>query len=241
MYVSESGKTAKKIISNREQQLFLSSKINKLSLSIKDTHLEACISQLYQELQRAGITFKPKTYLSDEWGCPNKVPIIGIPFYLASPKLSYIIGQLTNIEISSDEEIMMLLRHEAGHTVNYAYHLYRKPKWNLLFGKFSQPYKSNYTPIPFSTEFVSHVSGWYAQRHPDDDFAETFAVWLTPNSKWKQQYANTPALAKLFYVDQMIQKYGQQPPDITDGKLDKPIQKITLTLDEWIKKRKSTT
>ena len=25
-----------------------------------------------------------------------------------------------------------------------------------------------------------HLDPWYAQSHPDEDFAETFAVWLTP-------------------------------------------------------------
>jgi hypothetical protein len=81
------------------------------------------------------------------------------------------------------------------------------------------------------------LPGWYAQRHPDDDFAETFAVWLTPNSEWKKRYSNTPALVKLLYVDEMVRRYGQQTPDITDGKLDVPVQEITMTLNEWIKKR----
>jgi hypothetical protein len=224
-------------ISDSERRKLLSSKISELQLTIKDTRLEAFVAQLYQELERAGISFKPKTYLTDEWGCPNRVPVIGIPFYLVNSKLSDLIRQLSGIDVKNDEEIMMVLRHEAGHTFNYAYYLYRKSEWRRLFGRFSEPYKANYQPVPFSTKFVQHLPGWYAQRHPDDDFAETFAVWLTPNSEWKKRYSNTPALVKLLYVDEMVRRYGQQTPDITDGKLDVPVQEITMTLNEWIKKR----
>jgi hypothetical protein len=238
MSVSESGEAANKINLDREQRKLLSSKISELPLNLKDARLEAFIVQLYQELEKAGISFKPKTYLSDEWGCPNRVPVIGIPFYLANPKLSSLISQLSGIGVKDGEGVIMILRHEAGHAFNYAYHLYRKSEWRLLFGRFSQPYKANYNVIPFSTKFVNHLPEWYAQRHPDDDFAETFAVWLTPNSKWQKQYSNTPALAKLLYVDKMARRYGQQSPDITDGKLDMPVQEITMTLDEWIKKRR---
>ena len=33
-------------------------------------------------------------------------------------------------------------------------------------------------------EFV----GAYAASHPEEDFAETFAVWLTPRSNWRQSF-----------------------------------------------------
>jgi len=240
MKISEFGEAANNTISDKEQRKLLSSKISELPLTIKDTRLEASVAQLYQELERAGISFKPKTYLSNEWGCPNRVPVIGIPFYLVNQKLSNLKHQLTGIMAKNDERVIMVLRHEAGHAFNYAYHLYKNSEWRLLFGRFSQPYKANYTPVPFSAKFVQHLPGWYAQRHPDDDFAETFAIWLTPNSEWQKQYSNTPALAKLLYVDKMVRRYGQQPPDITDGKLDMPVQEITMTLNEWIKRRRRT-
>jgi hypothetical protein len=230
-------KTNEKII-NKEQRELLLRKISELSLTIKGTHLETLIVQLYQELDNAGIIFKPKSYLTDGWGCPNRVPIIGIPFYLADPKLCSLLSQLTDIKIEDDAEVMMFLRHEAGHAFNYAYRLYRKPEWHQLFGRFSQPYKDDYKPVPSSTKFVCHFPRCYAQKHPDDDFAETFAIWLTPNSEWQKRYNDTPALAKLLYVDKMARKYGQQMPVITDGKLHMPVQKMTMTLDKWFKKRK---
>lgn len=240
MSLSEFREDAPKIILDEKRRELLSSRISELPLTIEDTCLEVFVNHLYQELERTGISFKPKTYLTDEWGCPDRVPVIGIPFYLADQELAGLVCQLTHVEIKNDVEVMMILRHEAGHAFNYAYHLYRKLEWRVLFGRFSQSYKADYKPIPFSAEFVHHLSGWYAQKHPDDDFAETFAVWLTPNSEWRKEYSNTPALAKLMYVDRMARKYGHQSPDITDGKLDMPLQEMKITLDEWIKKRITT-
>jgi hypothetical protein len=226
-------KTARKQVLNREQKGLLSWRISDLSLKIKGTRLEALISELYQELEKAGISFKPKTYLADDWGCPNGVPVIGIPFYLANPELSKLESELTGIEAEDEAEVMMSLRHEAGHAFNYAYSLFRKPEWRQLFGRFSQPYQDNYKPVPFSAKFVRHLPGWYAQKHPDEDFAETFAVWLTPGSDWQKQYADTPALAKLMYVDKVVRKYGQKPPTVGDEKLDTPVKELTMTLDRW--------
>ena len=240
MSKSEFRETIKDII-GREQRELLLRKISELPLTIKGTRLEAYVLQLYQELERAGIAFKPKTYLTDGWGCPNRVPMIGIPFYLADPKLCSLQGQLTGIEVEDDAEVMMMyLRHEAGHAFNYAYHFYRKPEWRQLFGLFSQTYKDDYKQVPFSIRFVRYTPGWYAQKHPDDDFAETFAVWLKPNSEWRKQYIDTPALAKLLYVDQMARKYGRQSPVITDGKLDMPVQEMTMTMGKWFEKCRDT-
>jgi hypothetical protein len=147
---------------------------------------------------------------------------------------------LTGIEAEDEAEVMMYLRHEAGHAFNYAYRLYRKPKWRQLFGRFSQPYQENYQPVPFSAKFVRHIPGWYAQKHPDDDFAETFAVWLTPGSDWQKQYADSPALVKLMYVDKIVRKFGQKPPVVTDEKLDTPVQELTMTLDRWYETGRDT-
>ncbi len=232
--------TPGKKVLNREQQELLSRKICDLSLKIQGTRLEALIGELYQELQKAGISFKPKTYLADEWGCPHGVPVIGIPFYLADPELYKLEGQLTGIEAEEDAEVMMYLRHEVGHAFNYAYRLYTTIGWRRLFGEFSRPYSANYHPVPFSARFVRHIPGWYAQKHPDEDFSETFAVWLTPGSDWKKQYADTPALAKLLYVDKIVRKYGQKPPIVTDEKQHMSVQELTMTLDRWYETGRDT-
>jgi hypothetical protein len=218
---------------DEEHQTLLSRRISELPLKIEGTRLEELIAQLYRELERAGISIKPRTYLSDGWGCPNRVPVIGIPFYLVDLKLCNLKGQLTGIEAEGDAEVMMILRHEAGHAFNYAYRIYNEPEWRELFGRFSLPYKERYRVLPFSARFVRHLPGWYVQKHPDDDFAETFAVWLTPGSDWQKRYADTPALAKLLYVDKLASKYGEQPPIVTNGKLDMPMREMTMTLDSW--------
>ena len=73
-----------------------------------------------------------------------------------------------------------------------------------LFGRSSTRYPSYYRPDPASRSFVQHLRLWYAQSHPDEDFAETFAVWLTPRSNWRKRYAGWPALKKLQYVDELM-------------------------------------
>jgi hypothetical protein len=211
----------------------LSRRINELSLRIPGTRLEALVHQLYDEMENAGLHFRPKAYLSDEWGCPDRVPVIGIPFYLADPVLSRLEGELTDVEAENEAEVMMYLRHEAGHAFNYAYRLYLQPEWQKLFGSIAEVYVDDYKTIPFSARFVRHVPGWYGQKHPDDDFAETFAVWLTPGSDWRDRYAGTPALAKLQYVDKVVKEVAGQPPPVADGALDIPVEEMEMTLAEW--------
>ncbi len=216
-----------------DQSEFLSQKISELSLKIAGTRLETLVNQLYEELENAGISLRPNTYLSDEWGCPQGVPVIGIPFYLADPQLTRLESQLTEIEAEDETEVIMYLRHEAGHAFNYAYRLYDKGGWIKHFGAFTKPYRENYRPHPFSTKFVHHIPGWYAQKHPDEDFSETFAVWLTPGSGWREQYADTPALDKLLYVEKIVHKYGRKPPVVTEEMVDTPVEELTMTLDNW--------
>jgi hypothetical protein len=155
-------------------------------------------------------------YLSDEWGCPDGVPLIGAPFYLVDERLWSLQKELLDdIETETDAEILAYLRHEAGHAFNYAYRLYEHKDWHDLFGPYSRPYLDNYVPTPFSRAFVRHISGWYAQKHPDEDFAETFAVWLTPGSDWRNEYAGWECLPKLVYVEETARRVGRTPPLVT--------------------------
>jgi len=216
-----------------KQQELLSRKISELPLKMEGTHLEELIMRLYKELVAAGIAFKPDIYLSDSWGCPNEVPVIGVPFYLADPALCNLLGQMSGIEVESDTTVMTILRHEAGHAFNYAYRLYDRPEWKTLFGPFSQPYQEDYPVDPSSSRFVHHLAGCYAQKHPDDDFAETLAVWLTPCSDWQTAYAGTPALEKLQYIERVTAEYSEKPPIVTGGNVDMPVEEIKMTLSEW--------
>jgi hypothetical protein len=214
----------------------LARRIADLQLSIQGTRLEILLNQLYRELETAGLLhFKPEAYLSDEWGCPAGVPVIGIPFYLASPELCVLECQFTGIEAENDEEVMMYLRHEAGHAFNYAHKLHDHVEWTKRFGDYGLPYRETYGVVPFSSKFVRHIPGWYAQKHPDDDFAETFAVWLTPGSNWREIYTGTPALKKLLYVDKVARHYCQKTVAVKKRALDTPVEEITMTLDSWYK------
>lgn len=238
MKVSIKNKPRRSHLKNEKHEYLLSQKISDLELQIPGTRLEALINQLYHELEKAGILFKPRTYLSDEWGCPQNVPVIGIPFYLADLELCKLEGKLTGIEAETDTEVLMSLRHETGHAFNYLYRLYEKTEWQKVFGKYSQPYREDYGTSPFSARFVRHMPGWYAQKHPDEDFAETFAVWLTPGSDWKRVYKATPALKKLLYVDRTVRRYGRKHIQAASMKLDKPLLELNVTLDNWYKSNK---
>ena len=155
---------------SEEREALLQQRIDELGLKIEGTRLEPLIQQLYGELDQAGISLKPPVYLSDEWGCPEGVPVIGIPFYLADERLRRLEDELMEgVEAESEEEILSYLRHEAGHAFNYAYRLYETEEWHKLFGPYSRPYRDDYEPNPFSRNFVRHLPGWYAQKHPDED------------------------------------------------------------------------
>ena len=186
-----------------ERRSLLNRRISDLGLSIAGTPVERLANQLYDELAARGLSFRPPVYLSDQWGCPDGTPIIGVPFYLADPRLSKI-EEEESVEVEGEQDAMRYMRHEAGHAFNYAYRLYDRADWRQTFGPYSRPYRDRYRANPFSRDYVRHILGWYAQKHPDEDFAETFAVWLTPGRDWKREYAGWPALKKLEYMDAVI-------------------------------------
>jgi len=188
-------------------------KIRDFNLSIHESPLEPLIENLYNELDAKGITFRPPCYLADEWLCPDGEPIIGIPFCLAHPRLRYIEQKMMlEVEGGTEASCMRLLRHETGHALNYAYKLYQKTRWRELFGPFSSKYSNSYYSQPYSKRFVIHLENNYAQSHPDEDFAETFAVWLTPNLCWERKYRGWPAIKKLRYVDSLMKKISNETP-----------------------------
>jgi len=213
-------------------QEILTKPIKELGLKLEGSHLERYVQKLYRELEHKGLKkFRPLCYLTDEWGCPSGEPVIGVPFYLANPKLARLEKEMNDLE--DEREILMYLRHEAGHAFNYAYELYKTPEWRDLFGPFRRPYRDNYRPIPFSRRFVRHIAGWYAQKHPDEDFAETFAVWLTPRSQWRKKYKGWGALAKLRYVDRMARRLRDAEPLRPKGRADLTVDEMETTVADF--------
>ena len=210
--------------------------IRQLGLAIAGTSLEPLLAEFEHELMQAGIRrLKPRFYLSSEWGVPFGTIAVAIPFYLAHPQLTSLHAQRSGfIEGVTRWDILRYLRHEMGHVVNYGYRLYEQDEWLRLFGRMEEPYQEEYRPEPFSRRFVQHLPGWYAQKHPDEDWAETFAVWLTPGRDWRTEYADWPvALAKLEYCQQTITRLGDQNPTVTAAELDEDVSQIDLSLAQF--------
>ncbi len=217
-----------------ELRPLLSQRINELGLKLEGSPIEKYVKRLHRELERKGLShFRPPCYLTDEWGCPSGEPIIGIPFYLADAKLAQLEKQIDGLE--DEREIRMYLRHEAGHAFNYAYKLYETPEWRELFGPFHRPYRDRYRPVPFDRNFVRHIEGWYAQKHPDEDFAETFAVWLTPGSRWRARYRDWPAIRKLRYVDRVARTQGDTEPPVRLASTDITTEEMQMTVEEFLR------
>jgi len=223
-----------------DDESLLKVRICDLGLSIEGTDIAIYIDQLYSELDAKGLTFHPRCYLADEWLCPDEEPIIGIPFFLAHSRLKKLEKKMVlEVEGGSKEQFMRLLRHEAGHTFNYAYRLYKKRKWGEFFGSFNEEYPDTYIPRPYSRKYVRHLENCYAQYHPDEDFAETFAVWLTPGKNWEEEYNGwRVALAKLKYVDKLMADIAGKDPVHSCDKQYWSASKLKQTLDYYYKRRR---
>jgi hypothetical protein len=210
-----------------------------LQLSIEGSFLEPLIQQLNEDLAARGLRFRPHYWLSDEWFTPDGVPGIAVPFYLAHPRLARLEqSQMLEVEGGTPEWCLRILRHEAGHAIDNAYQLRRRAKRLQLFGYSSRTYPDYYLPKPYSKSFVLHLDSWYAQSHPDEDFAETFAVWLTPDSDWRRRYEGWPALRKLEYLDEVMQEISGLPPMVTTTRRVDPIGRIKRTLrNHYTRKR----
>jgi hypothetical protein len=179
-------------------------RVSELGLKVEG-RVAGCIKQLYAELKAKGLSLMPRCHIGDEWFCPEGCAAIFIPFYLFDDRLRKLERKmLMEVEGGTREECMKLLRHEAGHAYSYAYKLQRRKKWQKHFGLASRDYPETYRPRRYSKSFVIHLDDWYAQMHPDEDWAETFAVWLTPKSDWRNEYVGWPALRKLEYVDELM-------------------------------------
>jgi len=216
--------------------------IRDLGLRIEGTRLEPIVVAFQQELAGLGLTkLRPRFYLSTEWGVPFQTISIGIPFYLAKPELEAIQAeQVGHIEGISHAEILRYLRHEMGHVVNYAFKLYEQQEWVKLFGSITQPYVEEYKPQPFSRRFVRHLPGWYAQKHPDEDWAETFAVWMTPpREQWRKAYDGwATVLQKLDYCHRTMEEWRDREPLVKSEELDEDVGELTYSVQEHYERTK---
>lgn len=221
-----------------EEEL-LNTRICDLPLEIKGTWLEECIEHLYKELGGRGLVFQPECYLADEWLTPENETCIGIPFYLAHPVLTRLEKKIM-FEAEGDTKpwCMKLLRHETGHAICYAYQFHKRASWRRVFGPSSLEYGETYKYRPYSKNYVRYLDGYYAQYHPDEDFVETFAVWLTPDLNWRQQYQGWGALEKLEYVDRLMAEIKGKEPPVKNKNKYWHLRSLRLTLKSFYKKKR---
>jgi hypothetical protein len=218
-------------------------RLGDLPLSISESPLLTdSIRNLRRELRARRLNFRPHFWLSDEWFTPDGVPGIASPFYLAHPRLARLeASQMLEVEGGTPDWCMRILRHEAGHAIENAFRLRRRKRRIELFGKSSVPYPEYYSPRAHSRSYVLHLDSWYAQSHPDEDFAETFAVWLAnPADEWRRRYAGWPALKKLEFVDELMGEIAGRPPVVTTKSRLEPLHQLTKTLREHYRKKHDT-
>src|SRR5690606_24598052 len=210
-----------------------------LDLRIEGTDLQLRIEQLCGELAARDLKFRPHFWLSDEWFTPDGIPGIAIPFYLAHPRLAKLeMSQMLEVEGGDPESCMRILRHEAGHAIDNAFNLRRRRRRRELFGSHKVPYPEYYAPKPYSKNYVLHLDAWYAQSHPDEDFAETFAVWLTPDAQWRERYHEWPALKKLEYMDTLMSGPAGRTPPGTSTATRGPPPAVKRTLRQHYRRKR---
>lgn len=216
-------------------------RISNLHLRLEGTSLQERIQELHQELENKKIPFKPICYLADEWFVPTESTNIAIPFYLAHPRLMELEKKMIlEVEGGTKEECQRLLRHETGHALYYAYALHQDKKLKQIFGPPSEETPVTYRPKPYSKNFVRHLPNWYAQCDPDEDFAETFAVWLTPGFDWKEHYKGWKALRKLEYIEALINSLAGKPPSIIKSDRSCATSSLRYTLKTYYARKKKT-
>jgi hypothetical protein len=207
-----------------------------LELRITGTPLAVRLERLYAELSQAGLRFRPTAWLFS----PHAVPGFALPFFLAHPRLARLERRhMFEVEGGTDLACMRLLRHETGHAIDSAYRLRRRKRWRERFGSPSASYRSTYLPRPNSRRHVLNLENWYAQSHPLEDFAETFAVWLQPRSGWRRRYRDWPAYPKLVYVDELMREIANEPPPVRSREQTDSLPKLRITLRDYYRRKKA--
>ncbi len=211
-----------------------------LGLKFAGSPVEARLQEVRSELTRRGLRFRPYAWLSTDWFTPDHLTGFAVPFYLAHPRLIRLERrQMLEVEGGQREQCLQIMRHETAHAIDNAYGLRRRKRWREVFGAASRPYAANYTPDPTSREHVLNLDYWYSQSHPLEDWAETFAVWLQPRTRWRVRYADWPALRKLEYVEALMGELGEAPPKLRTRAHEEPLKSVELTLAEYYQRKRA--
>jgi hypothetical protein len=223
----------------------LTTPINRLGYKIEGTVLEEAIAIVRKDMRRVGITkLQPRFYLSNGYGCIEGIPNISVSFTDCNDLIGELNQEFRHFRYTR-EELIDVLRHEVGHAFCYGYKLFRTPEFRRIFkvkGHFFRTYPATNQYVrrvnPWSKEFVNPGGDYYAQKHPDDDFAETFLVWIKPRQNWRKMHKSRPgALRKLEYVDRVVKEYGRKPP-LVEGNptmIYEPVEELKLTVARFMK------
>ena len=223
-----------------ELEDLLDVRLSDLGLGIDGTALRARLDRLDNELAHRGVRFRPHVWLSTDWFTPDGVPGFAIPFFLAQRRLARIEHRhMLEVEGGTLDWCMKLLRHETGHAIDNAYRLHWRKRWRETFGRFSQPYSATYQPRPSSKRFVQNLDYWYSQSHPAEDWAECFAVWLRSGSQWRKRYAGWPVIAKLEFVDEVMNEIADQPARVWNRRRVDSLPQLSITLREYYERKQS--
>ncbi len=217
-------------------------RIRDLPLDISQSDVYPWISKVLEEFKSLGFSMGPKVYFGDEWFSPEGVVAISVPFFLAHPRLRTLEKKyILECEGESEAEFSRLFRHELGHAFDHAFRISKRKKWAEIFGSPKKEYHpETYRPRPYSKNFVRHLARWYAQAHPDEDFAETFAVWLDPESNWKVRYKNWGAYKKLLYMDELAKEFSGRALTVPKGRLMSDARYLDSTLKRYyLRKQKA--
>lgn len=218
----------------------LDTRLCDLGLTLAGSKFEKELNLLYRELELRGFAFSPHCWLSDCWFCPDGVPGFAVPFYMAHPRLMRLEkAYMLEVDGSTEDTRMKLMRHETAHALANAYRLHLKQTWRRRFGRASKAYPESYLPRPYSRNYVLHLDNWYAQSHPAEDWAETFAVWLDPNSRWREKYRDWPAIKKLNYVDTLMKEIIGHTPPVRSKKQIDSITTLRITLREYFAEKQT--
>jgi hypothetical protein len=174
--------------------------------------------------------FRPKCYLTDEWGCPNMEPVIGIPFYLADPKLQRLESEMNDIEDA--RQIMMYLRHEAGHAFNYAYALYKTKNGadlRAVPAALPRQLQTGSVLAPVRAAHGRLVRAKASRRRLCRDLRGLAHASL----QLAQAVQGWGAMKKLLYMDRIGRKFGDADPVVASGDTDITVDEMEVTVGEF--------
>lgn len=211
-----------------------------LPIELAGSVVEKRAHQVFAELASRRLAVRPSIWLAEEWFNPAGVVGIAIPFYLLHPRLIRLERKIMReAEGSVEADCVRILRHEAGHAIDEAFQLFKTREYRRVFGSPTRRYPTSYSAKPDRQDFVINLNSWYAQSHPLEDFAETFAVWLTPRQQWRRRYRHFPALEKLEHVDRWMTALAGKPPPLNRQDPVEELRENVRTLREhYDEKRK---